>query len=106
MEMSSLKKTKAKRLIIILKFFAFASIPLLFYFYPQNLVDKGFDLCLSKNLFGKECIGCGMTKAIINLLHFDFKEAYALNNLVIIVFPILAYIWLKATNKKSWEIRH
>ena len=106
MEMLSLKTTKAKRPIIILKLFAYLAIPILLYSYPKSLFDNGIELCLSKNLFGKECIGCGMTRAIIEVLHFDFKDAYALNRLVVIVFPILAYIWLKATVKKFWEIRH
>lgn len=105
MEMSSLKITKAKRLIIILKFFAFSSIPILLYFYPNSFFDNGFDLCLSKNLFDKECIGCGMTRAIIKILHFDFKAAYDLNHRVIILFPLLAFIWLKTTIKKFEDIK-
>jgi hypothetical protein len=77
----------------------------LLYFYPKSLLDNGIELCLSKNLFGKECIGCGMTRAIIKILHFDFKAAYDLNYRVVIVFPLLAYIWLKTIIKKLGEIR-
>ncbi len=46
-----------------------------------------------------------MTRAIIKILHFDFKAAYDLNHRVIILFPLLAFIWLKTTIKKFEDIK-
>ena len=33
--------------------------------------------CLFKHFFGLECIGCGMTRALLCALQFDFRAAFA-----------------------------
>ena len=53
------------------------------YIYTQ-LSDK--PLCLVKNLLGKSCIGCGMTRGFIAALHFDFITAFHCN---ILSIPLL-----------------
>ena len=66
------------------------------YAIPIEWITRGGPtICLFKNLFGRECYGCGMTRAVFSLLHFDFSGAYAYNKLVIIVAPILAYLYIK-----------
>ena len=42
-----------------------------------------------------ECFLCGMTRACIHLLHFDFKGAFSFHPLSFIVFPILCFIVLQ-----------
>ena len=49
-------------------------------------------MCLSKVLAGIECYGCGMTRAIMHLIHLDFKEAYQYNKLSFVVFPVLTFL--------------
>lgn len=44
---------------------------------------------------GHECYGCGITKAITALLQLDFNAALNYNKFVIIVFPILLFVWIK-----------
>ena len=62
-------------------------------------------ICLIKNITGKECPNCGMTRAFLSVLHFDFKNAYQYNRNVIIVFPltffIYLYSWYKYINLKG-----
>lgn len=51
-------------------------------------------ICIWKKNFGIECIGCGITRAIIQVLKGNYHRAFELNPLVVIVFPLLLYIWL------------
>jgi hypothetical protein len=46
-------------------------------------------------LFDKECFGCGITRAIQHAIHFDFYTAWNYNKLVVIVAPVLFFLWLK-----------
>lgn len=52
-------------------------------------------LCLFKNLTGRECWGCGMTRAVVSGFKLSFKEAYSFNKRVVIVLPMLVYLWFK-----------
>ena len=36
-----------------------------------------------------------MSRAVLSVIHFDFVEAYHYNKLVIVVFPLLCYLWGK-----------
>jgi hypothetical protein len=36
-----------------------------------------------------------MTRAILSAIHFQFTNAFHYNKLVIIVLPLLIYIWFK-----------
>jgi len=38
---------------------------------PGNYFDNGNSKCVSVLLFDKQCYGCGMTRAIQHLIHFD-----------------------------------
>lgn len=62
---------------------------------PTELIARGPTLCLFKNVFGVECLGCGMTRAIASLLHADAAAALAYNKLVVVVFPLLCALLLK-----------
>tara|TARA_B100000925_G_C21666920_1_gene328063 strand:- start:50 stop:340 length:291 start_codon:yes stop_codon:yes gene_type:complete len=79
-------------------------IPFIFIFLPINFFDSGDSICLSIVLFNKECYGCGMTRAIQHLIHFDFKGAYDFNKLSFIVLPILIYLLFKEIKKVSKKI--
>jgi len=80
------KKTKGIGLFLL---------PILFYFIPVNKLNGLHTICLFKNITGHECYGCGITRAVLSVLHFDFYTAFCYNKLVVIVFPLLVYIWGK-----------
>ena len=69
--------------------------PLILFFLPSDYFDQGQSVCLSVVFFDLECYGCGMTRALMHLIHFEFFEAYEYNKLVILVFPLLFLWWLK-----------
>lgn len=69
-------------------------IPVLL-FLGADYFDNGPSRCLSVVLFDMECYGCGMTRAVQHLIHFDFAKAAEYNKLSFIVAPLLLYIWVK-----------
>lgn len=75
--------------------------PFVLIILPPDFFDKGESICLSKALAGIECYACGLTKATMHFVHFEFREAWAFNKLSFIVVPMLFPLWLKA----FYEIR-
>ena len=82
------KLLKAYLLVLIL-------IPIVLLLLPSDFFDSGNSICISILLFDRECYGCGMTRAIQHLIHFDFSIGYAFNRLSIIVFPLLIFSYYK-----------
>jgi hypothetical protein len=88
--------------------------PLVLLLLPAGFFDGGESICLSKLLLNRECPACGMTRACMHLIHFDWEEAYAYNMMSFIVLPLLGIVWiqwalkeykiLKKINKKRAEI--
>jgi Protein of unknown function (DUF2752) len=72
-------------------------VPVVLFFIPLDWI-KGQNSY--KNILGNECIGCGMTRAVLSVIHFQFENAYNYNKLVIVVFPLLVYIWSKSVLKR------
>ncbi len=70
-------------------------IPVLLFILPVDYFDSGQSVCLSVLFFDLECYGCGMTRAVMHFIHFDFKEAIEYNELVLAVLPLLFLLWLK-----------
>lgn len=84
----------------IYRIFMFISINILLLILLYNLpIETNHSLCIFKNITGKECWGCGLTRAFLSILHLDFKQAMEYNWRVIIVFPytviVYMYGWMK-----------
>lgn len=80
-----------------LAFIVFLMFPLLLYLIPLEWFCKQHTICLIKNIFDIECYGCGITRAVLCGLHFDIQKAINYNKMVVIVFPLLIYLWTKTT---------
>lgn len=70
-------------------------IPIALYFIPINLFTEHQSICLCKLLTGHECWGCGITKAVISVIQFHFDDAIEYNKLVVVIFPLLVFLWMK-----------
>ena len=68
-------------------------IPIVLIILPKDFFDKGDSYCLSVMLFDIECYGCGMTRAIMHLIHLDYEGAFVFNMLSFIVLPIILFLW-------------
>jgi len=89
------KSEKQKKLINYIMIFLLFVVGIILIILPANFFDTGPPMCISVLLLEKECYGCGMTRAIQHLIHFEFDEAYHFNKLSFIVFPLTIYmiIW-------------
>src|ERR1700686_377389 len=71
------------------------AIPLLGALVPISWLERAPGLCLFKRVTGRPCWGCGMTRAIALLLRGRVRKAIRQNPRVMIVGPLLGYLWLK-----------
>ncbi|MCB5234279.1 MAG: DUF2752 domain-containing protein [Candidatus Cloacimonetes bacterium] len=89
---------KRKPLFALIGSLAILSLGLIVLLLPVEVWESGTSLCLSKAIFGCECLGCGLTRAISSALHLQFGAAFAYNPLIVVVFPLLCliigkYLW-------------
>lgn len=78
--------------------------PIILLILPADFFDKGQSICISVLLFDKNCYGCGMTRAIQHLIHFDFTQAWNFNKLAFLVFPLLTISYLKELKRISSKV--
>lgn len=69
--------------------------PFLLFLIPADRIYGGDTLCLYTHLLGRSCWGCGITRAIYAVLHLEFGVAWGYNRGVLVVGPLLAYLWAK-----------
>lgn len=58
---------------------------------PAGYFDEGPPVCFSRWVFGVKCLGCGLTRAVMHLIHFDVKTAMDYNPLCVVALPLM--IW-------------
>jgi hypothetical protein len=80
-------------------------IPIILLVLPAGYFDSGPALCPSKRFFDIECPGCGMTRAVMHLIHFDLESALYYNSLSLIVAPVLAAWWCWQIWKTGKDLR-
>jgi hypothetical protein len=68
---------------------------LLFIWSIGYKIQGDFTLCLFKNTTGVPCPGCGVLRGISAVMHLDFKSAFALNRMNIVIIPLLAYLYIR-----------
>ena len=76
------------------------TIPLAIILMPKSIIFDGPTICLFKNIFGINCPGCGMTRAIFLVFEGDIITACQLNLGVLVVFPILVALWTELIYKQ------
>jgi hypothetical protein len=91
MKQSFFKQRKVKLTGYLLVFLTGIVLLLL----PADFFDHGQPMCISVLLFDRECYGCGMTRAIQHLIHFDISAAMHFNKLSLVVFPLLTFLLIK-----------
>lgn len=73
--------------------FLYIVFPIVLFMVPLDWLNKQPTICLVKNIFGINCFGCGITRAVISGVQLNFTKAFEYNKMVIIVLPILIYVW-------------
>lgn len=81
-------------------FIALIACPIVLWILPADFFDNSnLILCPSRLIFNIECWGCGMTRAIMHMHHFDFEGALFYNMGSVFVYPALFVVWLIWTIK-------
>ncbi|MBS0619301.1 MAG: DUF2752 domain-containing protein [Spirochaetes bacterium] len=70
-------------------------VPIAMFVIPLDFFEHGRSLCIFKNLFDWDCPGCGLTRAIACIFHGEFQRAFAFNRMVVFIFPLLSYLYIK-----------
>jgi hypothetical protein len=73
--------------------------PFFLFFLPSSYFDNGESICLSVYLFDLQCLGCGLTRGVMHLIHLDFKEAWGFNKLSFLVVPVGILFWFHLLGK-------
>ncbi|MDR3367177.1 MAG: DUF2752 domain-containing protein [Prevotellaceae bacterium] len=85
---------KIREIAVQIKKIGILLLPFFLYFVPAEWLAKQHSVCLFYNLFGWECYGCGMARAVLSVIQLEFIRAYSYNKLVVVVFPALVYVWI------------
>ncbi len=68
--------------------------PIVLWILPANFFDESkVILCPSRLFFDIECLGCGMTRAVMHIHHFEFEDAVFYNIGSIAIYPALIGVW-------------
>jgi hypothetical protein len=84
-----------KKLWLYFKIMGLVATPLILLILPTNFFDNKPSICLSRVFFDLECLGCGMGRGVMHLIHGDFEGAWGFHKLSFVVLPLLVYIWAK-----------
>jgi Protein of unknown function (DUF2752) len=99
------KTLKNRSFLYKIQLIALLVFPIVLLILPTDYFDHGQAICLSVILLDKTCIGCGITRAIQHLIHFDFKIAMEFNKLCIIILPLLIFLWYKEIRRVFAKIQ-
>jgi hypothetical protein len=73
--------------------------PFLFLLLPINYFDFGTSICPSKVFLDIECLGCGLTRGVMHLIHLDFQGAWQFNKLSFLIVPMGFLFWVNILGK-------
>jgi len=96
-----MKSTFIKRLWLL----ALLLTPVVLWILPADFFDNSkVVLCPSRLFFDVECLGCGMTRAVMHIHHFEFSEAIYYNLGVVLIYPALVILWFILSVAAAWQL--
>ena len=87
------------KLLSIIGFFILGAGIYYFYQHDPAQSETVFILCVTKNISGIDCPGCGSQRAFHELLHGNFIKAAKLNLTIYFYIPLLLFLFLKIALK-------
>lgn len=96
-----MNSTKQKIFLLI----SIVIISLTIFHIPSEWIhDNTNSYCIHKSIFGIECPFCGMTRAVYDMLHFNFTDVIH-ENFVVIPFVVTFFFWISAFIFKNAILR-
>lgn len=71
-------------------------LPVFFWLIPTSWLEGRPSICPIRGVLGVPCPGCGMVRSLSCLAHGHVQRAWQYNRLVVLVAPLLAYVWGKS----------
>ena len=96
---------RTETVLKITKLLVTALIPVVLYAIPMESICNGNTICVFTNIFGVECWGCGITRAIFSAFHFRFYDAWEYNPLFVVVLPLLLFFWMRTVVRQLRTIK-
>lgn len=84
-----------KKYLILFKLLIFLLVPLTLILLPTDHFDEGQSISLFEWVGAENYYSKGITRACMHFIHLDFSGAWQYNKLVVIVMPLLSYLWFK-----------
>ena len=69
--------------------------------FDPNMAGSWFPSCLFHDLTGLYCPGCGITRALHALVHFDLSRAFAMNAFFVMSLPLLGVMALQGVTQRA-----
>ena len=76
---------------------AIAAVGALLAIIPTTMLLGLPHFCLFRDLFGVECLGCGMVRAASCMVHGDIEGAAQFNRLVFVLVPLVCTVVVRTT---------
>lgn len=70
--------------------------------FDPSATGSLFPSCVFHDLTGWYCPGCGITRALHALVHFDLRRALAMNAFLVLSLPLLAAMALQGLTRRAW----
>ena len=70
--------------------------------FDPSAAGSLFPSCVFHDLTGWYCPGCGITRALHALAHFDLWRALAMNAFLVLSLPLLAAMALHGLTQRAW----
>lgn len=81
-------------------------IPVAMILLPVEWIDgPGVPVCIFRNLTGYECWGCGLTRAMVSVMHLELHRAWEFNPLIVVVFPLALWYWVVSMRRTVLRLR-
>jgi len=94
-----------KKNIYIIYFTGLFLVPVVLLCLPADFFDYGESICISNVFFDTQCYACGLTRALQHLIHLDFLIAYEFNKLIVIIFPLLVFIYYQELKRTYGKLK-
>lgn len=93
-----------RRALAVTRLVAICLVPIAMALVPMRALNAAPPVCLYTIATGTHCWGCGMTRALCSAVRGEFLAAFDYNARVIVVLPVLFFVWLRTVSRELAEL--